>query len=213
MKASICCFLPIAASLATAQLIVLPIDLPAIRNPTPDRGAAQESAGQVVMENSGPGPVIPDSGDDRHHHPSDDNMPTRPPPAGSVILSDVMGRDKSINIFAGFTRDVEEVGARLDNPNHNSTVLAPLNSAVEALPRKPWEDAVDYGELGEDAYEGEDGQERATRNLRRFVEAHIVPASPWAEGVRARPLLKGAAEVWWETKDGVRVVSLSLREP
>ena len=123
-----------------------------------------------------------------------------------MILSDVMGRDRSINIFAGFIRDIETAARRLDDSAQNSTVLAPLNSAIEALPRKPWEDPRDYGRLGADAYEGEDGQERAQRNLRRFVEAHIVPKSPWDAGERVRALDGGDGEVWWEDKDGVKVV-------
>lgn len=129
-----------------------------------------------------------------------------PTPKSGVILSDVMARDKSINIFAGFTRDVECVETRLDNAKVNTTVLAPLNSAVEGLPRKPWEDPRDYGALGADAYEGKDGTERAQRNLRRFVEAHIVPRSPWMEGDKVQAV-GGGRDVWWEMKGGKKVVS------
>lgn len=121
------------------------------------------------------------------------------------MLSDVMGRDRSINIFAAFTRDIESVSNRLDDGAKNSTVLAPLNSAIEKLPRKPWEDPKDYGALGADAYEGDDGQERAQRNLRRFVEAHIVPTSPWKEGEKVKAI-GDDREVWWEEQDGKRVV-------
>ncbi len=129
---------------------------------------------------------------------------------GPVILSDVMGRDKSVNIFAGFARDAESVSRRLDDPARNSTVLAPLNSAVEALPRKPWEDPRDYGALGSDAYEGDDGFERAQRNLRRFVEAHMVPKSPWHPGEKVKPL-GDDREIWWETKEGgVKVVRRTI---
>ncbi|RAL68215.1 hypothetical protein DID88_008919 [Monilinia fructigena] len=89
----------------------------------------------------------------------------------TIILSDVLGRDRSINIFAGFTRDVAQI----------------INSAIMGLPRKPWEDPEDYDKLGGNAYEGEDGEERAHKNLRRFVEAHIVP-------------------IWWENKDGAKLL-------
>ena len=44
---------------------------------------------------AGPGPVLP---------PGDPSVPAADPPSdsgGSVILSDVMGRDRSINLFAG----------------------------------------------------------------------------------------------------------------
>lgn len=137
--------------------------------------------------------------------------PEDPRPAaaqGTVILSDVMGRDRSINIFAGLVRDLESASRRLDDQGQNTTVLAPLNSAVEKLPRKPWEDPRDYGALGDLAYEGDDGYERAQRNLRRFVEAHMIPASPWKENDKVRPI-GDDREVWWETKDGHRVVSNS----
>ncbi|KAI1752115.1 FAS1 domain-containing protein [Xylaria castorea] len=130
------------------------------------------------------------------------------PPAqqGGVLISDVMGRDRSFNMFASFVRDVESVSRRLDDRSRNSTVLAPLNSAVEKLPGKPWEDPKDYGALGATAYDGDDGQERARRNIRRFVEAHVVPVSPWREGEKTRSLLDGDREIWWENKDGVMML-------
>lgn len=140
--------------------------------------------------------------------------PTEEAPAtmqqNGVLLSDVMGRDRSINVFASLTRDVEVVARRLDDAAQHSTVLAPLNSRIEALPRKPWEDPADYSALGAGAYEGPDGQERAHRNQRRFAEAHIVPASPWKEGEKVRSLLQGDGEIWWETRDGKKVVRLLL---
>ncbi|KAH8682354.1 hypothetical protein BX600DRAFT_41283 [Xylariales sp. PMI_506] len=127
------------------------------------------------------------------------------PSQGDVILSDVMGKDRSINIFAGLTRDIQSISQRLDDSTENSTVLAPLNSAIDQLPRKPWEDAQNYNILGASAYEGGDGQERALRNLRRFVEAHMIPKSPWPEGEKVRTLL-GDREVWWESKEGKTLI-------
>lgn len=159
-----------------------------------NRGEAQAP----LMDPLAPGPAIPPSDNDKDEEPVSGGP-------GSVMLSDVMGRDRSINIFAGFTRDIESVSNRLDDGAKNSTVLAPLNSAIEKLPRKPWEDPKDYGALGADAYEGEDGQERAQRNLRRFVEAHIVPTSPWKEGEKVKAI-GDDREVWWEEQDGKRVV-------
>lgn len=150
-----------------------------------------------------PGPAMPPSDHPQQPPPSSD-----PPAAGgpgTVILSDVMGRDRSINIFAGLVRDVESVSKRLDDVGQNSTVLAPLNSAMERLPRKPWEDPEEYDKLGAEAYEGDEGWERAQRNIRRFVEAHVVPQNPWREGERVQAM--GGGEVWWEEKDGAKVVS------
>jgi len=122
------------------------------------------------------------------------------PPQGPVILSDVLGRDRSINIFAGFTRDIAAITERFSDSRQNTTILAPVNSAIMALPRKPWEDPEEYRELGADAYEGDDGQERARRNMKRFVEAHVVVKSPWQEEEKAKTL--GGEEVWWEKKEG-----------
>src|SRR5579871_6316210 len=121
-----------------------------------------------VMDNLGP--AIPPN-----------ESPPSPQPTGDIILTDVLGRDRTINVFAGFTRDIDTIDQRLGNSKINTTVLAPLNSAIMALPRKPWEDPNDYAMLGANAYEGTDGEDRAHRNLRRFVEAHVVPISPWAE--------------------------------
>lgn len=85
-------------------------------------------------------------------------------------------------------------------------MLAPLNSAVEGLPRKPWEDPREYGALGPNAYEGGDGHERAQKNIQRFVEAHLIPVGIWSKGQKVKTLL-GDREVWWEEKeDGTRVV-------
>lgn len=148
----------------------------------------------------GVGPVMPPS-----QEPADPAQP-QPPPQGEVLISDVMGRDRSINIFAGFTRDVAPISSRLDDFSRNSTVLAPRNSAVEGLPRKPWEDPKDYEVLGSNAYEGGDGQDRAQKNLRKFVEAHVVPVSPWPEKQKAKTLLDSDREIWWEMKDGVKTV-------
>ncbi|KAI1090344.1 hypothetical protein F5B19DRAFT_494505 [Rostrohypoxylon terebratum] len=147
------------------------------------------------------GPVVPPDSS----RPDESQRPS-PPQQSGVLISDVMGRDRSINIFAGFTRDIGSVSTRLDDGARNSTVLAPRNSAVEALPRKPWEDPKDYDELGANAYEGGDGQDRAHRNLRRFVEAHVVPVSPWGENEKVKTLLEGDREIWWEMKDGVKVI-------
>ncbi|KAI0440123.1 FAS1 domain-containing protein [Xylaria telfairii] len=159
---------------------------------------AQDTDRQTPLIMDPVGPAMPPSKEPSSSHPQQ-------PPAqgGGVLISDVMGRDRSFNVFAGFARDVESIARRLDNGSENSTVLAPLNSAIEKLPGKPWEDPKDYGALGATAYDGDEGQERARRNIRRFVEAHVVPVSPWREGEKTRSLLDGDREIWWENKHGV----------
>ncbi len=74
----------------------------------------------------------------------------------------------------------------------------------------PGEDPNDYNVLGATAYDGDEGQERARTNIQRFVQAHIVPLSPWRENERSRSLLDGDKEIWWEMKDGVMMVSFDL---
>ena len=122
------------------------------------------------------------------------------PPNGNVILSDVIGSQRIINIFAGFARDVDSVNKRLDTSSANTTVLAPLNSAISDLPRKPWEDPKDYDTLGANAYDGQAGSDRASKNLQRFTEAHVIPVSPWKEGDKVESM--GGGQVWWQNKDG-----------
>ena len=100
--------------------------------------------------------------------------------------------------------DIETVSKRLDDSSKNTTVLAPLNSELQKLPRKPWEDPKDYNALGAEAYEGNEGEDRAHRNLRRFVEAHVVPVSPWPQGEKAETV--GGSKVWWEDREGIRMV-------
>jgi hypothetical protein len=136
----------------------------------------------------------------------DSNPPsTNPPPNSNVILSDVIGSQRSINIFASFTRDISTVESRLNTPGLNTTVLAPSNTALSSLPRKPWEDPEDYAKYGADAYDSKSGgEDRAHRNLRRFTEAHVVLASPWREGEKAERM--GGGELWWETTEEGKVV-------
>ncbi|KAF4538349.1 hypothetical protein BFW01_g4329 [Lasiodiplodia theobromae] len=137
------------------------------------------------------------------------NIPSIAMPPGSSsndapILSDVVGKDRSINIFSGFTRDVDSVAARLNDGSQNATILAPDNSAIHALPRKPWEDPREYESLGANAYEGADGSSRAQKNLERFVNAHIIPESPWKENHKIQSL--GGNTVWYEIKDGKKML-------
>ncbi|KAJ6103405.1 hypothetical protein N7486_005832 [Penicillium sp. IBT 16267x] len=136
---------------------------------------------------------------------------TKPQPAGpetgpdadAPMVSDVLPKTKGINIFAQLTRDFDPIASRLNDASGNITVLAPRNSAVQALPRKPWEDPEDYAKFGDvNAYEGQDGQERAKRNLERFVEAHLIPVSPWNEGEEVETL-RGEKLKW--TRDGDKI--------
>jgi hypothetical protein len=142
-----------------------------------------------------------------------DQIPLRDlimPPAGEmssgVIISDVIGKTQSIAIFSGLIRDIDDVAGRLNNAAQNATVLAPENSVMRNLKRKPWEDPEDYDTFGANAYDGSAGEDRARKNLERFVQRHVVPESPWKEGKKIKTL--AGNEIWWENKDGQKKVSL-----
>ncbi|OAA62279.1 FAS1 domain protein [Cordyceps fumosorosea ARSEF 2679] len=120
----------------------------------------------------------------------------------AVRLSDTLGSNRALSTFSSFARRDAAADERLASDVARTTVLAPLNSAVEALPRKPWEKE---GDGGASTYEGPDGKDRADANLDRFVEAHMVTRSPWPAGERAKTM--AGTEVWWEERgDGKRVV-------
>lgn len=131
-------------------------------------------------------------------------MPSAGEVSTGVIISDVLGKTQNIAIFSGLTRDIDSVAGRLDNAAQNATVLAPDNSVMRSLKRKPWEDPEDYNSLGANAYDGSVGQDRARTNLERFVARHIVPESPWEEGKKTKTL--AGNEAWWESKDGQKKV-------
>jgi hypothetical protein len=172
----------------SSALLVLPFQ----SKPTPARFANERQ--EAIMN---PGIQLPTK-------EGEDSPPSTSPPNGDVILSDVIGSQRSINVFASFTRDISSVSSRLETAGLNTTVLAPINSALSSLPRKPWEDLEDYAKMGAEAYSGKDGEDRAHGNLRRFTEAHVVLASPWKEGERVERMSGG--ELWWETKDGKTLI-------
>lgn len=191
MKSSILVYALLSSAYAAPVLsqLVLP-------NFFKQRGASVKSAsGQQLPIMNAPNIALPpsNSGDE----PSGG--------AGDVRISDVIGKERVINIFAGFTRDIENISRRLDDTAQNTTVIAPLNSEIQKLPRKPWEDPRDYDTLGATAYDGPEGEDRAHRNMRRFVEAHIIPVSPWKEGDKVESI--GGGKVWWENKEGKKMAS------
>lgn len=138
--------------------------------------------------------------------PSSDNENT--PNPHKPTLYDTLPLTRRINIFSSLLRDHPNLPTLLsqNNNDHNDqkqpinfTILAPLNSALQSLEHKPWEDSNDYATFGERAYDGQGGEERAKGNLKSFVERHVVPKSPWGMGEKAKNL--GETEVWWEEKE------------
>ncbi|KAK2758719.1 hypothetical protein FQN54_003409 [Arachnomyces sp. PD_36] len=148
------------------------------------------------------------------HKPDDsssDNMPGNQakthdydPVSSPLKVADILDKTREVGIFASLARGIESVSERLNDKSKNTTVLAPLNSALQALPRKPWENPKDYEEFGQlEAYAGQDGENRAQKNLEKFVEAHVLPESPWDN---EQTVLGGRKLSWTEGEDGKRFI-------
>lgn len=155
-----------------------------------------ESHPDHVQAPMNPGPVQPPSSGG----PEDQDTGGH----GSLTISDILPKTRSINIFASLTRDIEGIADRLQStaPKDNTTLLAPLNSAMQALPRKPWEDRPGDGSDVRAA----NNEDKAAQNLQKFVEEHVVPTSPWKEGKEGKVKTLGGQELWWERRDGKKVV-------
>lgn len=132
---------------------------------------------------------------------------------GGVLLSDFMSTDRSISEFSGLTRSIEAIATRLGDMTKKTTVLAPKNSIISSLPRKPWEgphdeeEASAQGTVSDELYRGDSGEDRAARNLERFVEAHLVDVSPWPKGKSNQAKTLGGKTLWWDEDGGVIKVS------
>ncbi|BDD60180.1 hypothetical protein MPDQ_002783 [Monascus purpureus] len=155
-----------------------------------DRGVANQ---HPIMEETAPNTIVISPFDPDDDIESSDGRP---------VVSDVLPKNRAINIFASLTRDFEPIASRLNDESRNVTVLAPRNSAIQALRRKPWESTEEYRQFGPEAYEGQDGQDRAKNNLRRFVEAHLIPVSPWKNGEEVESL--GGGKLKW-TKEANKI--------
>lgn len=125
---------------------------------------------------------------------------------GPVRISDVLPKLRTINTYASLTRDFESSRGQLNDPSKKMTVLAPRNKAVHDMPHKPWEDPEEYKALGEaQAYQGKEGQDRAKKNLEKFVEGHILPVCPWKEGEEVTTL--SGKKLSWQSQGDRKVVS------
>ena len=150
---------------------------------------------QAAMQND-LGPVVPEPG----------NSDTGD--SGALTISDILPSQRQINIFAQLTRDISSLTSRLESslPSSNTTLLAPLNSVMQALPRKPWEDRPDDS----GSVKAQWSEDKASENLRRFVLEHVVGVSPWEEGKENAMQTLWSEEngdvksrkIWWERRSG-----------
>lgn len=113
--------LTLSASTALSQLV-----LPNLFRNAPAKLLPQK---QVPIMNI-PNILFPPSTDDKDKDGSSGD-------SNGLSISDVIGKERVITIFAGFTRDIDTISKRLNDNSQNTTVLAPLNSAMQKLPRKP----------------------------------------------------------------------------
>jgi hypothetical protein len=130
-------------------------------------------------------------------------------------LGELLPRFDSIQIFAGLVRDVSTASALLSiehkKPNEPFVfVLAPSNSALQALPQKPWENKSDYEAHGASAYSGDVGSQRADDNLRQFVERHLVTLGPgnhaWAAGEHGKRKTTAGTDIWYESHGEAKTI-------
>lgn len=122
----------------------------------------------------------------------------------AISISDILPQTRKINIFASLTRDVPSVTSRLESikPEDKTTLLAPLNSAMLALPRKPWEDRPG----DESGVSAERSEDKAAQNMKRFVEEHVVLASPWKMGPENKAKTLAGTDIWYKCIDHQMVI-------
>ncbi|KAK9379673.1 uncharacterized protein V2V93DRAFT_373315 [Kockiozyma suomiensis] len=121
-----------------------------------------------------------------------------------LLMTDAMGVNRDISIFAGLTRQVENLMYRLQDPSLDTLVLAPTNTVMQNLPRKPWEDAPEAEPMSPNA--GPHGEERrALQNIERFVLSHVVFGYGFHQPKQKSKCGTGASDLWYE-KSGANVV-------
>lgn len=97
---------------------------------------------------------------------------------------------------------------RLADESINSTLLVPTNSALQTLPRKPWEDRDDDGQVtrhgSKDSLWNKKAEDKAKKNIEEFVAGHLVTKYPVEEG-KQLATLKGTF-VSYTVKGGEKFV-------
>ncbi|KAK9447936.1 uncharacterized protein V1518DRAFT_438500 [Limtongia smithiae] len=115
----------------------------------------------------------------------------------SLLMTDALGVNREISIFAGLVRQVETLMYRLQDPTKNTLVLAPTNVAMQAFPRKPWEDAP--GTVDDvHSHSPMDDERRAMKNIETFVLSQVVFDYSFAGPEHRKTSAAGSAELWYE---------------
>lgn len=119
--------------------------------------------------------------------------------AGGPTIADVIPIDRSLTIYSDLVRTSADIQGAFGDAKKRFVVLAPQNSAIVALGRKPWDDRPD--DTDSRRFQGQGGEDRAQENIMRFVQAHILTAERFDEGDRATNLL-GEKLYWKRDADG-----------
>ncbi|BFZ53326.1 hypothetical protein PYCC9005_000349 [Savitreella phatthalungensis] len=93
---------------------------------------------------------------------------------GAPTLGDIIGIEKRCSIMSDYALGVDEIARRLHDPEMGTLIFAPINSAIVALPQKPWLGTTD-GKVHEEARHDDDS---ASRNIAKFVGDHLVSHWP-----------------------------------
>ncbi|GAA5958727.1 hypothetical protein JCM3765_006018 [Sporobolomyces pararoseus] len=95
--------------------------------------------------------------------------------SSSPSLTDLLTRSKNSRIFYDYLRDSSSVSTRLANPLESTTILAPVNSAIIALERRPHQGPPEPAGGHVEGYAGsrEDEQARADY-LEKWIKRHLI---------------------------------------
>ncbi|KAK9367564.1 hypothetical protein V1509DRAFT_626315 [Lipomyces kononenkoae] len=118
-----------------------------------------------------------------------------------LLMTDALGVNREISIFAGLVRQVEGLMWRLQDRSKNTLVLAPNNEAMQKLQRKPWEDeeTVEHGDPI-------DEERRAMENIARFVLSHVVNDYGFDAPGEKKKCGAGVGDLWYENAGDHMVV-------
>ncbi|GAA5898019.1 uncharacterized protein JCM6883_000895 [Sporobolomyces salmoneus] len=95
--------------------------------------------------------------------------------SSSPSLTDLLTRSKNSRLFYDYIRESTSVSTRLANPLESTTILAPISSAIVALPRRPHQGPPVPVEGHVEGYSGsrEDEEARA-EYLEKWIKRHLI---------------------------------------
>lgn len=94
-----------------------------------------------------------------------------------VMLDTALAQHREVSVFSGYVRDLVGLYLALGDLKQSILVVAPLDSAVEALGAKPWE----FPTKIDGSLSAEEADKAVALNVQSFVELHI--AVGWNEAV------------------------------